>query len=258
MRVQITFDVPEVPGLQQGVRRGGPRRFLVIAALVALLAVPTGVFANHLFTDVPNSNTFHGNISALAEAGITSGCSPTTFCPAEPVTRGQMAAFLQRGLTRVARGDVPPTAVGTTTQAPLGSPVSITPGISPGAIDGAAQFLQATATGTIYLTDATGCPCVFRMNIREGASNYLNTRVVQVTLRNEGDYVPMSVTGAGLVTGSSAKNVQLILYRLSGSGSASAFATVVVSTAPYSGQGNNTLPSSVAGGDDDGTAAGAD
>src|SRR5690606_40264743 len=40
-------------------------------------------------------------IAALAAADITRGCNPPTndrFCPDDPVTRGQMAAFLVRGL----------------------------------------------------------------------------------------------------------------------------------------------------------------
>src|SRR5690606_26206801 len=41
------------------------------------------------------------DIEALAAAGITRGCNPPAndrFCPDEPVTRGQMAAFLGRAL----------------------------------------------------------------------------------------------------------------------------------------------------------------
>ncbi len=51
------------------------------------------------FLDVPDSNVFASNIEWLAIAGITRGCNPTDntmFCPGEPVTRGQMAAFLVR------------------------------------------------------------------------------------------------------------------------------------------------------------------
>ncbi|MGH3440555.1 MAG: S-layer homology domain-containing protein [Nitriliruptorales bacterium] len=42
-----------------------------------------------------------GYIEAIAGAGITTGCNPPTndrFCPADPITRGQMAAFLVRAL----------------------------------------------------------------------------------------------------------------------------------------------------------------
>ena len=48
-------------------------------------------------------------IRALAEAGITRGCAvePARFCPGEPVTRAQMASFLQRAF--VSFGGVCPT-----------------------------------------------------------------------------------------------------------------------------------------------------
>ena len=39
-----------------------------------------------------------GAINRVAKAGITTGCSDTAFCPADPVTRGQMASFLSRAL----------------------------------------------------------------------------------------------------------------------------------------------------------------
>jgi hypothetical protein len=51
------------------------------------------------FNDVPSSNTFVNDIAKLATAGITRGCNPpdnTNYCPKDPVTRGQMAAFLHR------------------------------------------------------------------------------------------------------------------------------------------------------------------
>jgi hypothetical protein len=41
---------------------------------------------------------FEADIEALVAAGVTSGCSATSFCPGAPVTREQMAAFLIRAL----------------------------------------------------------------------------------------------------------------------------------------------------------------
>ncbi len=41
---------------------------------------------------------FADEIDRIAAAGVTLGCSDTAFCPDDPVTRGQMAAFLVRGL----------------------------------------------------------------------------------------------------------------------------------------------------------------
>lgn len=51
-----------------------------------------------LFSD-DDGTSFEGVIQALAAAGVTQGCNPPTndrFCPQNPVTRGQMAAFLHR------------------------------------------------------------------------------------------------------------------------------------------------------------------
>lgn len=53
------------------------------------------------FADVPRGSTFETVISQLAGAGITKGCNPPRndrFCPDQPVSRGQMAAFLDRAL----------------------------------------------------------------------------------------------------------------------------------------------------------------
>ena len=50
------------------------------------------------FTD-DNDSIFEADIERLATAGITTGCGAgNTFCPNDPVTRGQMAAFLSRAL----------------------------------------------------------------------------------------------------------------------------------------------------------------
>ncbi len=71
-------------------------RAIVAALLVVALVVPATVIASHSFTDVPNSHTFHQDISDVLERGLTSGCGATTYCPDDNVTRGQMAAFLNR------------------------------------------------------------------------------------------------------------------------------------------------------------------
>ena len=47
------------------------------------------------FTD-DNGTTFEASINRLAASGITAGCTAATFCPTADVTRGQMAAFLDR------------------------------------------------------------------------------------------------------------------------------------------------------------------
>jgi hypothetical protein len=49
------------------------------------------------FTD-DNSSSHERAINRLAKAGITTGCGGGKFCPNEPVTRAQMATFLDRAL----------------------------------------------------------------------------------------------------------------------------------------------------------------
>jgi hypothetical protein len=53
------------------------------------------------FTDVPATHPQFKYIQKMKELGITDGCTTTTYCPADPVTRGQMAVFLIRGKLRV-------------------------------------------------------------------------------------------------------------------------------------------------------------
>lgn len=73
-------------------------RLLVLVAFVAI-SIPTAVWASNRFVDVPDTNVFHDDITALANAGVTLGCNPPTndqYCPTDVVTREQMAGFLNR------------------------------------------------------------------------------------------------------------------------------------------------------------------
>ncbi|MGD2052404.1 MAG: S-layer homology domain-containing protein [Acidimicrobiia bacterium] len=79
----------------------GRRRFRILVVAFAAFAalIPVAAFASHSFNDVPDTSVFHGDISWLADAGVTLGCNPPDndqFCPSSNVTREQMAAFLRR------------------------------------------------------------------------------------------------------------------------------------------------------------------
>ena len=63
--------------------------------LVRALGLPPP--AHDHFSD-DNGMTGESQINSLYEAGVTGGCAPGKFCPKAPVTRAQMAAFLQRAL----------------------------------------------------------------------------------------------------------------------------------------------------------------
>ncbi len=50
------------------------------------------------FADVPPEYWAFDFIETLASSGITSGCGAGNYCPLDPVTRAQMAVFLERGI----------------------------------------------------------------------------------------------------------------------------------------------------------------
>jgi hypothetical protein len=72
------------------VSRAQMASFLVRA--LGLAPVSTDYFSDD------EGSVHAADIDALAAAGITKGCAPDRFCPADPVTREQMAAFLVRAL----------------------------------------------------------------------------------------------------------------------------------------------------------------
>jgi hypothetical protein len=63
----------------------------MIVGYVLRISTPPGT---PTFGDVPTGHIFYQHIEALAASGITGGCGGGNFCPSNPVTRGQMAAFL--------------------------------------------------------------------------------------------------------------------------------------------------------------------
>jgi hypothetical protein len=160
MRITIEFQRP----------RPGRRRWL-IAAAVAALVVPTAAFANHQFTDVPTSHTFHGDISDAKNAGLTSGCSPTTFCPDANLTRAQMTAFLNRGLGRVAQGALA-ASLSTGTAAPMGTVT-----IKAGNVTGGTALVFVSASINLY-TITAGCPCEMRVDLLDASSSALASYVL--------------------------------------------------------------------------------
>ncbi len=76
-----------------------PERPVTRGEMAAFLVRSLGLSgAGEQFSDTDDSQ-FAQEIGLLAAAGITKGCNPphnTRFCPDDPVTRGQMAAFLVR------------------------------------------------------------------------------------------------------------------------------------------------------------------
>ena len=63
------------------------------------------------FPDVPTDNQFYAFIENLFHNGITGGCATGNYCPADPVTRAQMAVFLLKA--KFGQAHVPPPCTGT-------------------------------------------------------------------------------------------------------------------------------------------------
>jgi len=92
-------------------------------------AYPLGQFA-----DAPPGSFAFSFIEALSRAGITAGCGGNNYCPMAPVTRAQMAVFLERGMNGSAFS--PPPASGNVF-------------LDVGAQDFAASFIEQLATDGI-------------------------------------------------------------------------------------------------------------
>jgi hypothetical protein len=54
------------------------------------------VHVGNSFSDVLRTHPFYVKIETLLHNGVTGGCSPTSYCPSQTVTRDQMAIFLAK------------------------------------------------------------------------------------------------------------------------------------------------------------------
>ena len=104
---------------QVGIVSGGPTcgfsptYYTSVVTSIPFIETTTGLqFAS--FTDIP-TNVHERSIERVALAGFASGTSPTTYAPAFPVTRGQMATFLARALRLAPQPTGPFTDVAGTT-----------------------------------------------------------------------------------------------------------------------------------------------
>ena len=147
------IDTPMEPtSAPSTLRRSRRRAGLLLGLVLALVAAPAIVLASHQFTDVPNSNPFHAQVDALVNAGITAGCTATTYCPNNPVTRGQMAAFLNRGLPYTTSN------FGFGTISEIGEDFITTVTVPPRAQAGGVAYVEVNASVNVF--DGSGsCPC---------------------------------------------------------------------------------------------------
>jgi hypothetical protein len=89
----------------------------VTVAGLAAVTLPSGYFAD--FLDVDGAHQFHDFVVDVAKAGVTAGCGGGNYCPADAVTRAQMAVFLLKA--KHGSGYVPPGCAGIFSDVPCPS-----------------------------------------------------------------------------------------------------------------------------------------
>jgi hypothetical protein len=235
IQFQITIEPPSLP------RRSRSRRVLAAAVIAVALAVPGVALGNHLFADVPADATFHTNIANLANAGVTAGCGGNNYCPTQPVTREQMAGFLNRGLGRIAEADVQKAITGTGSS--MIGPFTIRPGIPSAAVADANQFLFAAFNGTLRFTNVTGCPCSVAVYLTVNGVALTNfATATTVSVANQ--YTDIQSSGVIAITGSDPVSISAVAYVVTGGSPSTAysvFANVSAMTFPFGSEGGDTL-----------------
>jgi len=227
-------------------KRWSGRRKVIVALFVGALVVAVPVaLASHDFTDVPDSSAFHGDISAVKGAGITSGktCvppgTPPTYCPTEVVNRQSMAAFIHRGFGRAGVGN------GTLEQSNATDTDVATVTISVGGVAGGTQFVVVTGTLTGEIEpDDSGCPCetAFRL-VRDGGGAISNYAFFTNTLNFASGY---NTAGASTTTVVAVPSATTQTFRLQsemdgGVGSVYLRGDISAITAAFGSTGGSTL-----------------
>jgi hypothetical protein len=244
---QLLTRIETLEGRQRSQnRRRGARTLLSVVALAALMAVPIGVFANHSFTDVPNSHTFHTVIGRVKGAGITAGCTATTYCPDANVTRGQMAAFLARTGGRVATAGIAAIGGPTLSTSTASPTVLATVSIKAGDVTGGVAMVHFTGTMTVYATSGVDIPAIAIAYIREVGTDVVlsNYGYAQIDVYANGVGVDtIGLVGAVAVPTGVTKTYEIVVFRPPDStATLSGFATLSALYVPFAGDGTNAVP----------------
>ncbi|MDF2735828.1 MAG: hypothetical protein K0S97_2452 [Chloroflexota bacterium] len=233
MRIVIEFDHPPIK------RR---RRLLAVLLACIALIVPAVAVANHQFTDVPTDHLFHDDIAKAYGARLTTGCTATTFCPGANVTRGQMTAFLNRGLGRVAQSNLSGALTATGANVTLG-----TVSIQAGNPTGGTAIVLVSASVNVYTT-AAGCPCEMRLDLNDQFGSPVSPFVV-VDLPaipagdNDTDEI-VHIQGIAVVPTGVARTYSVIASRTLGTATLVPYGKLDALYVPFNGTGFN--PSAVA------------
>jgi hypothetical protein len=168
---------------------------LVLAtAIVTSILTTTGVVvAGGGFVDVGPSHPFRTEIDAIVEAGITTGYEDGTYRPSAPVTRGAMAAFMERGFGRVAYASGTFAVPNPDTDVYGAGEVQITSGA---AATGAGR-VALTGNVSVRTEDPGTCPCAIEVHIRDQTTGQTSPLMYD-TLGGDADEFTNAATSSSL------------------------------------------------------------
>jgi hypothetical protein len=195
------------------LRRTRPALPIILLALAALPATaqspdPAGPYlpppcTGTVFTDVTCSTPLDAWIEQLARDAITAGCGGGKYCPGNPVTRGQMAVFIEAGMRGTAEwspGDRGSANTGLGFQALYNNPVNSRLNTAVGHL---ALFSQSFDPGTSYEFNntAVGGYALFSNQPTSTTNGFSNTAIGRSALYSNTTGTFNSGIGAGsLVT----------------------------------------------------------
>lgn len=233
MKIQIEFRRPRwLPA-----RLSWRARIAVTVVAALAVAVPVA-WASHQFGDVPDSQPFHSQISAIALAGITTGCGGGNYCPADAVRRDAMAAFMHRGMGRMT-WSAPDQQLASASEVSFTQ--TITPGLPSGALADAAGFVKTDGSITLELTDATGCPCTWGAELEMDGVGSMTLWFSRATLVSGQPHITIPITGGITVTTAGPKTVRLNVFHQVGGGTVAVRPTLSSTYYPFGGTGTNAL-----------------
>ena len=216
------------------------RSLTVLGAGLLALLVPTTILASHLFTDVPTGGTFHNVIAKIYGARITTGCGPGAYCPTNPVTREQMAGFLNRGLGRIAYAEpnfIPLTGA----EAVVNSAT-----IRAGNVQGGTAFVHVEASGYAFttITGESDCqPCIAEFIVRseDGQTSWYGLTTISNISADTREFDSFAISWVVEVPTGVDFTFSLHGTQTWGLGAIQGVGTIALTYVPFGPDGGNTL-----------------
>ena len=201
---------------------------IILTALVALTVPLVAVAHDTGFTDANDEDAFyHDEVGAIAGAGLTAGCTATTFCPDRTMTRGEAVTFLHRSIARVAFATATDMFLDGTVVS-----VELTPG---GAVPGKTNMIVVEAVASVFGTGFGGGSVT--ISLSDGVDS---SREVSVTAAaGETVHVPL-MWAIEATTMAPAEPVTLSLVAAGNTGT-SIDADIIASYVPLGPDGENEL-----------------